>query len=227
MMSKSQFLKAVVAVLAAVPVAAAGVFTSASSAEAAVLKGQAGYSGIGSGIFSPVTTILASDGSITFSSPNLVGLGAQTGSFTAFSAAKISDISPIPGTFDPAKLLLDFGANLAGLTDGKNVFKATSVSDYVIASDGGTGSSIALAFKGYFLGENETEKSSGSVNLNFTSVQSVAAVESILLAGGTGTIESTFSGMTVAAVPEPTTMLGLGLVAAGMTVARRRKAVNA
>lgn len=224
---KSQLLGAA----AVLPVVAAGLLGSAGSAEAAVLTGQATYSGISTGTFSPVTSILASDGSIEFSDPNLVGLAGQTGTFVGLGAATIYDVSPIPGDFDPALLFLDFAADMAGLTDGNNIFKATKVSDYVIASDGGSGSSISLAFHGYFQGDDETEKSNGYVNLNFTSMMSVADATNILINGqtvqGLNSIETTFSGMAVASTPEPTAMIGLGLVAAGMTVARRRKAVKA
>jgi hypothetical protein len=226
---KSQLLGAA----AVLPVAVAGLLGGAGSAEAAVLTGQAAYSGISSGgLGSPVTSVIASDGMITFDpNPGFVGLAAQTGSFTSFNAASINDISPIPGSFDPAELLLDFGNDLASVADGKNIFKATRVHDYQIDADGGSGSSIALAFEGYFIGDAPTEKSSGRVNLNFTSMMSVADAEDILLNGGANTgiteIQTTFSGMAVASTPEPTAMLGLGLVAAGMTIARRRKAVTA
>ncbi|NES99781.1 MAG: PEP-CTERM sorting domain-containing protein [Sphaerospermopsis sp. SIO1G1] len=213
------------------PVVAAGLLGATGSASAAVLTGTTAYSGIGEGIFSPVTSVMASDGSLDFSDPNLVGLAEQTGSFTSFGAATIYDISPIPGTFGSEKLFLDFGADQAGLTDGKNVFKATKVSDYSITHDGAGGSSISLAFHGFFYGEDETEKSSGYVNLNFTSLEDVATTTDILLNNGAGTgittIATTFSGMAAAKTPEPTTMLGLGLVASGMMIARRRKAVQA
>jgi hypothetical protein len=225
---KSNLFKGAVAVLAAIPVVAATTFASAGSAEAATLTGKADFAGTSTGLFSPITSVIAADGNIKFSDPKLVGLTGQEGSFTAFSAATIYDFDPIPGNFDPAKLFLDFGSDLAGLTDGKNIFKATSVSQYQISSDGDAGSSIALAFKGYFFGEDETEKSFGRVNLNFTSEHSVALVTDVLLNGGLNSngktqINAAFSGLAVvASVPEPATLLGLGVVAAGMAVSRRR-----
>lgn len=225
---KSNLFKGAVAALAAIPVATAATFTPAGSAEAATLTGRADYAAIGTGVFSPITSIIASDGSIAFSNPNLVGLTGQTGSFTAFLAATIYDLAPIPGSFNPAKVFLDFGADFPGLTDGKNIFKATSISDYKISTDGDEGSSIALALKGFFLGNDSTEKSFGRVNLNFTSEYSVATVKDILLnnglnSGGKTQINAAFSGLAVvASVPEPATLLGLGVVAAGMAVSRRR-----
>jgi hypothetical protein len=231
--TQSKFFKGAIAALAAIPLAAAATFTPAGSAQAAVLTGQAAYSGIGAGPFSSVTTILASDGTIEFSTPNLVGLSLQTGTFASkgLTAATIYDVSSIPGLFDPSSLFLDFGNDASSVVDGNNVFKATSASNYVITTDGGSGSSIALSFRGYFLGDDETQISSGIVNLNFTSMMSVADVTDVLLNNGveTGitTITSTFSGLAVASTPEPATLLGLGIVAAGMAVSRRRKTIPA
>ena len=214
--------------IAALTAVSVGTVANAGSAEAAKLTGQAAYSGIGEGLFSDVTGILASDGSITFSSPNYVGLTAQTGGFASLTTGSIiNSLSPIPGIFNPGQLFLDFGASLPELSDGLNAFFVTEASDYEISSDGGTGSSIAISLMGFFTGDTVSETSKGVVDLNFTSLQSVSDVEAILLNGGTGSIESAFSGMAAATVPEPATMLGLSLVAGAGFLASRRKQVEA
>ncbi|MFM2062105.1 MAG: hypothetical protein RLZZ507_1775 [Cyanobacteriota bacterium] len=87
-----------------------------------------------------------------------------------------------------------------------------------------------------FLTFDLNEPSSVSIGTNFVGFDATGvwqfngqtiATGGISMSNSRGTQSYTISLDAVRAVPEPTTMLGLGLAAAGMTVARRRKLVKA
>jgi hypothetical protein len=242
---KSKLLNATLAAAAALPLAAAGLFTSVGSAQAASLTGEFSFNGgvtvnpFGSSLvtlkkdsltFTPDSIIADSNG--VKSTP--VGVAAQTGSFLGFNSASIRDIisfasdtaqNPfldlgnltIPGTILP-------GESTASLADGKNIFTLTS-SDYKI-SQTGANITIAVDLWGYFTSATgETTKGAGSLSFQRNNT-TVAQANTILNTTGGSLANLTFSGSTfTTSVPEPAALLGLGAVGAVMVMSRRRRSV--
>ncbi len=143
-----------------------------------------------------------------------------------FTAASL--YSPSPLTFNSTNLgtlLLDLGTTGGSLTDGQNIFSYTSVLPLSMFENATkTKTFFGLTVEGLFTSATgEQTKGTGSFTLQVN--QSLAAVESILKSGGTVNA-MTFSGEFSAteAVPEPTALAGLGLVAGLLAVSRRRKA---
>jgi hypothetical protein len=224
---KSALLNATLAVTAAIPLATAGLFTSASSAQAAALTGSFQLS-------SGLTTGEISSNSIKFSSffdPKFVFLpdGSQkTESFTNFYFAKINNIlsfSPV----DVNNPFLDLGTNTTTITDNKNIFKVTSIGSLALTNTtdatNKTGTSISIGLSGIFVGDNPNDISKGSGGLAFFLQGIDAATLQASLDKGETVSGLSFTGGYLATVPEPTTVIGLGLVGAGMVMSRRRKSV--
>ncbi|WP_071188244.1 PEP-CTERM sorting domain-containing protein [Trichormus sp. NMC-1] len=236
---KSQLLGAA----AVLPIAAAGLFTSAGSAQAAALVGDFSFNG-GTTVnpFASSTVKLTKDALYFEPQPiTPVAIASQSGNFSSFNSANIGNIISFSGdTADNP--FLDFGnltipglilpaESTASLTDSLNTFTLKS-SDYKVEQSGAN-VSINVELWGFFTSATG-EISKGAGNITFQKNNTtVLAVNTLLNNGETLTSASgsglTFSGaaFTAKSTPEPTTMLGLGLVAAGMTVARRRKAVTA
>lgn len=207
--SKSQFLKAAVATLAALPVAAAGVFTSADSAQAAALKGSFFLTGDGLAEFAN------SGDSLNFLAPNTftINPAASTGSFTAFSSGTVGNI---------ISFLADTATNPFVDLGGGNTFTVTSAS-YVV---GGTATSrlspIDVTVRGFFT-SSTADVSGGEGLLTLQAIGNKPAVEAAIASNSLPGV--TYSGVYLATVPEPATMLGLGVVGAAMFAANRRKKV--
>jgi hypothetical protein len=238
---KSQLLGAA----AVLPIAAVGLLGSAGSANAAALVGEFSFNG---GFTNPDGTSLVSlTKDALYFNPNSIAAGstgflsspvsvsAQEGSFTVFNSASIRDILSF-NTDTVENPFLDLGyltipgqlpdANVGSLNDNRNTFTLKSTSYKLEQS--GANVSIDVQLWGYFTSATG-EKTQGAGNLTFQrNNRTVAQVQTTLNNGGSLS-NLTFSGgvFSAQAVPEPTTMLGLGLVAAGMTVARRRKLVKA
>lgn len=207
--SKSQFLKAAVATLAALPVAAAGVFTSADSAQAAALKGSFFLTGDGLAEFAN------SGDSLNFLAPNTftINPAASTGSFTAFTSGTVGNI---------ISFLADTATNPFVDLGGGNTFTVTSAS-YVV---GGTAASalspIDVTVRGFFT--SSTGDVSGGEGL--LTLQAIGNNPAVVAAIASNSLPGvTYSGVYLATVPEPATMLGLGVVGAAMFAANRRKKV--
>ncbi|WP_016950675.1 PEP-CTERM sorting domain-containing protein [Anabaena sp. PCC 7108] len=236
---KSQLLGAA----AVLPIVAAGFLGSAGSAEAAALIGDFSFNG-GTTVnpFASSTVKLTKDALYFEPQPiTPVAIASQSGDFSSFNSANIGNIISFSGdTADNP--FLDLGnltipgiilpaESTASLTDSLNTFTLES-SDYKV-SQSGANVSIDVELWGFFTSATgEISKGAGNITFQKNNTN-VTDVNTLLNGGGTLTTASgsgmTFSGaaFTATSTPEPTTMLGLGLVAAGMTVARRRKLVKA
>ncbi|MEH1924185.1 PEP-CTERM sorting domain-containing protein [Nostoc sp.] len=242
---KSTLLNATLAVAAALPLAAAGFFTSAGSAQAASLTGDFSFSGgVTANPFASSLVTLKKD-SLTFSPDSIiadsngvkstpVSVAAQTGSFLDFNSASIRDIisftsNTVQNPFlDLGNLTLPGiilpGESTASLADGSNIFTLTS-SGYKITQTGAN-ITIAVDLWGYFTSATgEITNGAGSLSFQRNNT-TVAQANSILDTAGGSLDNLTFSGSTfTTSVPEPAALLGLGAVGAVMVMSRRRKSI--
>ncbi|MEA5623650.1 PEP-CTERM sorting domain-containing protein [Nostoc sp. UHCC 0251] len=204
---KSRLLNATLAVAAALPLATAGLFTSAGSAQA--------Y--IGSFTFDGDGTIanIHKTGVDFLTNPGRIELGAKKGDFSGDSFGNIYDfLTPLGG---PSTLFID----LDPVANGAKELSLTSV----LAPTFGTvfgGATISFNFSGVF---EDGSKAIGNIDFTTFDFDSEEAVSTAYTAGTT--ITGSFKGVTVSSVPEPATLLGLGLIGASMTVVRRRKVAKA
>ncbi|MBE8970148.1 PEP-CTERM sorting domain-containing protein [Nostocales cyanobacterium LEGE 12452] len=215
---KSKLLNATLAASFAIPLATAGMFTSAGSAQAVTLNGSIGLTGtsiVPSDGINPGTTSIKfvdvdgvdTDGDFTAFSPSLSGTGI---SINTLNLTKIANISSTTATYSTGVYtpFINFGSRTLGSTTALLTFdlddsvvtrtrkSATNINDVIL--DGITGK---FNFNG---------KTIGVGNLGAS------------LNGATSTYHLTLEAVSV---PEPTTMLGLGLVGAGMIMSRRRKSI--
>ncbi|MEH2227366.1 PEP-CTERM sorting domain-containing protein [Nostoc sp.] len=215
---KSKLLNATLAASFAIPLATAGLFTSAGSAQAVTLNGSIGLTGtsiVPSDGINPATTSIKFvdvDGINTYGdfaafSPSLSGAGITINTLNLTRTAVLSSTTATysTGVYTP---FINFGSQTLGSTTALLTFdlddsvvtrtrkSATNINDVIL--DGITGK---FNFNG---------KTIGVGNLGAS------------LNGKTSEYHLTLEAVSV---PEPTTMLGLGLVGAGMVMSRRRKSV--
>lgn len=229
---KSRVLNAALAVTAAIPLATAGMFIFTNSAEAAALKGDFQLvSGLTVSPFS-FSLIELSKTSLTFTPQPItpIGLASTTGSFTSFNSGNIGNIIQF-SALSADNPFIDFGQlsvpgviqpvdNTASLVDKINTFTLQSAS-YSVAQSG-SNVSIDVALKGIFTSAFG-EISKGSGNLTFQANNTTVASVNSILDGGNSLKGMTFSGGLFATVPEPTTVLGLGIIGAAMVMSGRRQ----
>lgn len=206
--------KAILGALAVLPLAAAGVLANAGAANA--LSGDFQLTS-----FDTLANI-TEDSIDFFEEPNEVFISFKTGDFEAFNGATINDVTSIDGDMvnNP---LLDLGTfgDLDSQTDGDNVFNVMDVEEFTFAN-AADGSTLSIGFFGKFVNDTEHD---GSGNLTFQVPDLTAAEAEAVLSGG-GTLENVaFSGafISVESVPEPATMLGLGVVAGSLALTRAGK----
>ncbi|MEH2176321.1 PEP-CTERM sorting domain-containing protein [Nostoc sp.] len=213
---KSKLLNATLAASFAIPLATAGMFTSAGSAQAVTLNGSIGLTGTSmvpsDGVNPTATSIkfvdvdsVDTDGDFAAFSPNLSGTGITINTLNLTRTAVLSGTTATysTGVYTP---FINFGSRTLGSTTALLTFdlddsvvtrtrkSATNINDVIL--DGITGK---FNFNG---------KTIGIGNLGAS------------LNGKTSEYHLTLEAVSV---PEPTTMLGLGLVGAGMVMSRRRK----
>ncbi|WP_414513191.1 PEP-CTERM sorting domain-containing protein [Nostoc sp. PCC 9305] len=215
---KSKLVNATLAATFAIPLATAGMFTSAGSAQAVTLNGSIGLTGtsiVPSDGINPATTSIKfvdvdgidTDGDFAAFSPSLSGAGIT---INTLNLTKIANISSTTATYSTGVYtpFINFGSQTLGSTTALLTFdlddsvvtrtrkSATNINDVIL--DGITGK---FNFNG---------KTIGIGNLGAS------------LNGKTSEYHLTLEAVSV---PEPTTMLGLGLVGAGMVMSRRRKSI--
>ncbi|BAY28461.1 hypothetical protein NIES2107_02900 [Nostoc carneum NIES-2107] len=193
---KSKVINSALAATAVLPLAIAGIVTSAGSAQAY----SGGFTFDGSGTVAGI-----SQTGITFNpNPGTIALGVKTGDFLGDSTGTIYSFL---NTSLPSKFI-DVGA-----ADGIKLLSLTSILSPKFTSIF-AGTDVSFNFTGLF------EDGSQAVgNIDFTTLDTNA--QNTYSTGGT--INASFKGVTVASVPEPTTLLGLGAVGAVMAMSRRRK----
>ncbi|MEH2259321.1 PEP-CTERM sorting domain-containing protein [Nostoc sp.] len=219
---KSKLVNATLAATFAIPLATAGLFTSAGSAQAVSLNGSIGLSG---------KSVVLSDGV----NPKNTSIGFKTvhvddtyDDFAAFlpnlsSGIKINTLNltkianlPTVGTTTSATYsystgiytpFIDFGFRTLGSTTALLTF---DLDDSVVTRTRKSNSNINDEFDGITGTFNFKGKTIATGNLGAS------------LNGNSSTYHLTLEAVSV---PEPTTMLGLGLVGAGMVMSRRRKSV--
>jgi hypothetical protein len=214
---KSTLLNATLAISAALPLAAAGLFTSAGSAQAAALNGGFNYGGAGF----PATTVTVSNTSLKFTpSPGLASLSLRSGSFTAFDAAHIFDVTT-NALSSSGSLFLDLGVfgTPSTLGDGANTLSLTSLNTPTFSPQN-AGTNIRVNYLGFF-DDGSGNKTNATGYITFVTDDTNAEATY----NNNGTFNATFTGLAVTTVPEPAALLGLGAVGAVMVMSRRRKSV--
>lgn len=210
---KSILLNATLAVTAALPLAAAGLFTSAGSAQAVALVGDLSFGG-GSNNATLKTN------SLTFNAPNTFAIDTSTssGSFTAFTQGTIGNILSFAPT-SASNPFLDLGTSPTTIADNLNTFAVTSAT-YILTQSNPKFVAISVITDGFFksaLGDI----SQGQGIFTLQARGTVADVTANLKTG----VTATYSSLYFTSVPEPAALLGLGAVGAVMAMSRRRKSV--
>ncbi|OUL17554.1 hypothetical protein BV378_37915 [Nostoc sp. RF31YmG] len=215
---KSKLINATLAASVAIPLATAGTFTSAGSAQAATLNGSIGLSG---------TATIPSDGVNPLSTfikfEDVDGVNT-TGDFASFlptlepnpsvpqitintlNLTRKSVVNPITATYSTGDVspFINFGLRTLGSTTALLTF---DLDNSEVTRIGLSNSNIAdLTLSGI----------TGKFNFNGQSI--ATGFLNASLSGASSTYQ-----LTIVSTPEPTTMLGLALVGAGMAMSRRRK----
>lgn len=241
---KSQVLNATLAATVAIPVATASLLTSAGSAQAAALTGEFSFNGGFTQSPSATSVVTLKKDSLIFTPDSIlagvtgakstpVAITSQTGSFSIFNSAGIGDIISFTNN-TVQNPFLDFGSltepgrvgtgeNTSSLRDNKNTFTLESAKYTLSQITNSKNLSLEVTLFGYFTSASG-EITQGQGNLTFQKNNTTLTQANTILANGGSLANLTFSGAAfTTSVPEPTTMLGLGLVGAGMLVSRRRK----
>jgi hypothetical protein len=201
---KSTLLNATLAVIAAIPLATAGLFTSAGAAQA--YTGSFNYSTSVNGINGPTKATLSQTSISFIPDPGAILLTENTGDFASDFTGYIKSFQTSP--FISPSQFIDVGA-----LDGKKLLSLTSLNPAIFTTQNG-GTDINLSFLGLF--ENGT-KAEGYITF---ATQNKSA-ENDYKKGKI--INASFTGLAVTAVPEPAALLGLGAVGAVMAMSRRRQ----
>ncbi|MBN3896897.1 MAG: PEP-CTERM sorting domain-containing protein [Nostoc sp. NOS(2021)] len=204
---KSKLLNATLALTAAIPLATAGLFTSAGSAQA--YTGGFNYSTSDRNPSDKVTLSTLSKNSVNFlPDPGAILLTDQTGDFTSNSRGFIKSFQTNP--FISPSGFIDVGA-----LDGIKLLSLTSLDPATFAS-GNAGIDITFNFNGLF---EDGSKATGHIVFVTQDTNAQATYNN------GGIINASFTGLAVTTVPEPAALLGLGAVGAVMAMSRRRKSV--
>lgn len=216
---KSKLVNATLAATFAIPLATAAMFTSAGSAQAVSLNGSIGLTG--TSVFP--TNEVGNPASTTLKFTDVHVTSNTSGDFLAFSPTlsgtgitiKTLNLTKLPGSTatkatystDSYTPFIDFGTRTLGSTTSLLTFELdNSVVTRTKFSNGKIGYGV--------------DEITGKFNFNGKTIATG------LISGSLSKASSTYElTLEAVSVPEPTTMLGLGLVGAGMIMSRRRKSI--
>jgi hypothetical protein len=213
-----------------IPTIAAGVIAAVSSVSSYAVTSTAQLSGVDVAYMTSTSMSFSNNTTCDlYCAPEDVdvSLSGQTGIFFGQSVAKMNDILAFDPNFSIVNPFLDFGSaatGLAGLTDGVDVFQASSAS-YTVAN-ANFGSTITVVLDGTFewtTGFTSLTSIGGDVTMTLQSELSKAGFESAIANGTVGPLALSAVTMTTA-VPEPSAAALLGLGLAGLVLGRRRAA---
>jgi hypothetical protein len=222
--------KAILGSLAVLPLAAAGVLAGAGAAEAIALTGIVQFSSE----TSPASLVEITENTAFFTpNPGNANIGFSNGTFKTLGFTELSLLSEKAsptlelGASGTNELFLDFGTDAATTNDGVNIFRLTSVADNFTFNTEVVGgiplTQIGLSVGGFFVGAgDEITQGAGTLTFQapgFTEDQ----IKNQIATGSFG--DMTFSGAVIGTVdvPEPATMLGLGVVAGSLALTRAGK----
>ncbi|WP_414755193.1 PEP-CTERM sorting domain-containing protein [Anabaena sp. CCY 9910] len=240
--SKLTFLQGTVAALVSLPVAAASISMSANSAKAAFLQG--GF------VLSPGTNVGFGSSSVTLTKNSLeffpqsitpIAIQPLIGSFTEFNTGNIRNNISFGTPVKPDNLFIDLGSlpisgvilpntDTTSLTDGKNTFTLTNSTYKMIPV--GNNVVVDVSLSGFFTGDNPNAITNSVGIISFSIGNTTITDIEEILNKGSGISGLTFSGAfftnvcgRCGTIPEPATILGLGLVGGAMAISLRRKNV--
>jgi len=237
----------IVTSIAAIPFALGGLFAGAANAA------SFGQFQLGSGVLVPdgISTVTLSDEALDIPEldfspePTPIRITSSTGIFTSFDTASIEDIISFGSPAVVNNPFIDFGNSDFGDAPGVSSPTNSSISDGVDTfelyeasyrlSQSGENVAIDVDLGGNFIIGGETYKGQGNLTFQYNDI-TVAQVESILTTGGSlenmtfsGALFTTSgdgSGVLGETTPEPATLFGLGVVAAGLVASRRQNQKN-
>ncbi|NEQ75101.1 MAG: PEP-CTERM sorting domain-containing protein [Okeania sp. SIO2C9] len=200
-----------IAALVSAPLAVATVF-NAGAVNAAVLSGNFSFDGAGN-------TISFDENMLDFAGDGIF-LSLKNGDFAGLdSDAKIFDISSGLAALDGMDTVMA-PVKFIELSDGTTL-NLTSFNDFTFTPQFGT-TDINLGFSGFFLNDGDMTDAMGSITFQVIGQLNEDSFEGdeIFQASFSGVVFGTEDNVTV---PEPPTMLGLGVVAAASAFGLKKK----
>ncbi|NJL82079.1 MAG: PEP-CTERM sorting domain-containing protein [Chloroflexaceae bacterium] len=209
-----QFLSSLVAIPVAASIAG---FAAPANASSLFAGANIDFAGELDGILTEVAPDVVS---FSFINPGDIGTSVSTAPFADYDFVNVFDfISSAPLPF-PLFEVLD--ATLPTIT-----FTATETTGVTVAenllTDGSTFTSVTIPFNGLFIKEGDTFIGFGIISFPFVGTRDD------LLTGVATTYSASFEVIEgpIIAVPEPASLLGLGLVGSAILTYRRRSAKTA
>ncbi|MFS0517695.1 PEP-CTERM sorting domain-containing protein [Nostoc sp. UIC 10607] len=211
---KSTLLNATLAVAAALPLATAGMFSFAGSAQAYI--GSFNYQPYDANSSGELTEVALSKNFVNFIPNNgSIALTQRTGDFANILNSKGFIKSFQINPFTSPSAFID-----VGLLDGTKLLSLTSIAPADVKLQPG-GIDINLGFKGLF---EDGSKAEGYITFAIKDNPLDGSYTNAKVAyEGGQTVYGSFTGFAVSTVPEPAALLGLGAVGAVMAMSRRRK----
>jgi hypothetical protein len=213
---KSILLNATLAVTTALPLAAAGLFTSAGSAQAYI--GSFNYQPYDANSSGELTEVALSKNFVNFIPNNgSIALTQRSDDFANILDSKGFIKSFKINPFTSPSAFIDVGT-----LDGIKLLSLTSIDPVIVGLQPG-GIDINLGFQGLF---EDGSKAKGYITFAIKDNPVDKSYTNAKVAYDEGkTVYGSFTGFAVTTVTEPAALLGLGAVGAVMVMSRRRKSL--